>query len=83
MINLITNYINKLTKEDIINFAKKNNLNPSEKEIDFVYTFIKSNYKSVINNPSSLDITPYKNNFTEENYLFLNNLINKYKNILR
>ncbi len=83
MINLISNYIEKLTKEDIINFANKNNLKTTPKEIDFVYTFIKNNYKSVLNNPKSFDIKPYKNNFSEENYNFLSNLINKYQNMLK
>lgn len=83
MINLITTYIEKLTKEDIVNFANKNNLKTTNKEIDFVYSFIKTNYKSVLNNPKSFDIAPYKNNFSEENYIFLNNLINKYKNMIK
>ena len=50
MNNIISNYVERLTKEDIIKFANMNNLSVSDSEIDFVYTFIKRNYKSVLNN---------------------------------
>lgn len=79
MTNIIENFIINLTKEDIINFAKKNNLKVSNHEVDFVYSFIKGNYKQVLKNPNSFDVSLYKNEFSNENYLFLNNLINKYK----
>ena len=75
---LIEKYINKLTKEDIIKFAKLNNLKASNEEIDFIYIFIKNNYKSVLNDPKSFDISLYKNKFSNDNYIFINKLINKY-----
>lgn len=82
MHNLITNYIKVLKKDDIINFAKKNNLTVSDKEIDFVYSFIKNHHQEVLKNPQSFDITPYKNEFSNDNYNFLKNLIDKYKKMI-
>lgn len=78
MKNLIETYINKLTKQDILNFAIKNNLKVTDEELDFVYNFIKYNYKTVLNNPNSFNLSNYKNNFSSENYNFINSLISKY-----
>ena len=75
---LIEAYVNKLTKQDILNFASKNNLNVTNEELDFVYNFIKYNYKTVLNNPNSFNLSNYKNNFSSENYNFINSLISKY-----
>ena len=82
MNNLITSYINKMQKEDIIKFAKKNNLSVSESEIDFVYSFIKSHHQEVLKNPEAFDITLYKNQFSNENYQFIKNLVDKYKRMI-
>lgn len=71
-----------MKRDDIIKFANKNHLNVSDHEIDFVYKFIKSNYQNVLNNPNSLDISLYKNEFSQDNYLFLESLINKYKRMI-
>lgn len=71
-----------MKREDIVKFANKNHLNVSDHEIDFVYKFIKSNYKNVLNNPNSLDISLYKNEFSNDNYLFIESLINKYKRMI-
>lgn len=82
MHNLITSYINKLKKEDIVKFADKNNLTVTNEEIDFVYSFIKNNHQEVLKNPESFDITLYKNKFSCDNYNFLKNLIDKYKKMI-
>lgn len=82
MYNLIEAFVNKMKREDIINFAHKNNLTITDHEIDFVYSFIKSNYQSVLKNPNSFDLALYKNEFSVDNYHFLENLINKYKKMV-
>lgn len=82
MYNIVSNYVNIMKKEDIINFAKKNNLNVTPSEIDFVYIFIKNNYQTILKNPKNFDITMYKDKFSPENYLFLEKLINKYKRMI-
>lgn len=82
MNNLITSYVNKMKKEDIIKFANKNNLVVSNEEIDFVYSFIKTHHQEVLNNPESFDITLYKNQFSNDNYQFIKNLVDKYKRMI-
>lgn len=82
MNNLITSYVNKLKKEDIINFAHKNNLVVSDQEIDFVYSFIKNNHQEVLKNPNAFNLDLYKNQFSNDNYIFLKNLIDKYKRMI-
>ena len=82
MNNLITSYVSRLKKEDICHFAKKNNLVVSDEEIDFVYSFIKEHHQEVLKNPDHFDLAVYKNHFSNENYAFLKNLIDKYKRMI-
>ncbi|MCH5166486.1 MAG: DUF2624 family protein [Erysipelotrichales bacterium] len=82
MNNIITKYVSIMKKEDIINFANKNNLKVTNSEVDFIYTFIKNNFEHYLKNPESFDITQYKNRFSPENYEFLVNLVNKYKRMI-
>lgn len=82
MYNLIEAYVNKLNKEDIVKFANKNNLQVTNHELEFVYAFIKNNYQTVLKNPSSFSLAPYRKEFSNENYEFIENLINKYKKMV-
>ena len=65
--------------DTINNFAVKNNIHLSDNELEFIYSYIKNNYLKVIDNPDELDISLYKNKFSEENYIKINNLITEYK----
>ena len=40
MEKLINSYVNKLTKQDIVNYINKNNLKVSNNEIDLLYNSI-------------------------------------------
>lgn len=82
MLNLIEPYINNITKNDINSFALKNNINLSNNELEFIYNFIKTRYKEVLNNPNNFSLTKYKNNFSNENFVKINGLINRYKMLL-
>lgn len=82
MYNIVSTYVNKMKKEDIINFANKNNLVFTNEEIDFVYNFIKENYSHYLKFPNEFDITEYKDKFSKNNYIFISNLINKYKRMI-
>ncbi len=57
----------------------KNNIYLNSNELSFIYNFIKDNYYELVNNPNNYNLSDYKNSFTNENYLKLNNLINEYK----
>lgn len=78
MFNIIDLYINNLKKEDITNFASKNDINLSSSELDFTYDFIKNNYKDAIRNKDTFNLNKYKEKFSEENYLKIEKLIKKY-----
>lgn len=79
---MIEPYINNITKNDINSFALKNNINLNNNELNFIYNFIKTRYKEVLSNPSNFNLTRYKNNFSNENFIKINGLINRYKMLL-
>ncbi len=82
MFNIVSSYVSVMKKEDIIKFANKNNLTTTNEEIDFIYNFIKNNYESILKNPNKFDINNYRDKFSNENFIFLTNLINKYKRMI-
>lgn len=41
----IINYIKKLTKNDIISFANKQNISLTNEEVDVIYFYIKTRYQ--------------------------------------
>ena len=82
MINMVEPYINKMTKEDINNFALNNNIRLNNNELDFIYNFIKTKYKDILNNPNNFNLVKYKNNFSNENFIKINAIVNRYKMLL-
>ena len=78
MFQLIKNYISNMTKEDIVKFTQKNGIFLSESELDFTYRFRKKNYEALYANPN-VDLSKYKENYTEENYQKMMKLIAEYK----
>ena len=82
MMSMLEPYINKLTKDDINMFAINNNIKLNNNELDFIYNFIKTKYKDVLNNPTSFSLTKYKNNFSNENFIKINAIVNRYKMLL-
>jgi len=83
---LIQGFMNNLTKEQVNQFALQNNTDLSPQELDFTYHFVKKNWKSVLQNPNSLELEKYRNQFSEENFNKIQNLMimyfNKYKHFL-
>lgn len=86
MYNMIERYMNKLSLQDIDTFARKNNINLSGEELNFTYHFIKKNWAGIITNPNSLNLSKYKNYYSEENLIKIEKLFKeylaKYKNYL-
>lgn len=82
MINLIEPYIQNLTKNDITSFALNNNIKLNNNELDFIYNFIKTRYKDVLSNPNNFNLVKYKQNFSNENFVKINAIINRYKMLL-
>lgn len=81
MFNVIKKYVEKLSKEDIINFINKNNYKVKDYEIEVIYFYIKNYYLELINN----DIKTWdnlKDNLNESTFLEIKALFNKYKKYL-
>lgn len=78
MYNIIGSYINRLTKDDIANFAHQKGANFSSREVDFTYDFIKKNWQSILNNPNMFDIDRYQNQYSPENFQKLKKVFNEY-----
>ena len=78
MNNIISNYVERLTKEDIRNFSLSKGANFSEEEINFTYDFIKKNWKDVLKNPNIFDIDRYKNHYKPENFPKIKQVFNEY-----
>lgn len=77
-LNIIDLYVRNISKDTITNFAIKNGITLSDEETNFVYHFIKNNYKEAIRDKDSFDFSKYKEKFSEENYVKIESLIKKY-----
>ena len=68
MYNLLKNYVDRLKKEDIVNFAIKKNIFLDKKELEVVYHNIKTRFKDIYDdglkvleeNKNSLKETTYR-----------------------
>ena len=78
MYNLIVNYMSKITKEDMNNFALSKDVNLSESELDFTYDFVMKNYQNFLKNPKLFNINRYKDHYTEENFSKITKVFNEY-----
>lgn len=63
---------------DVDNFARKNGINLSEGELDFLFRFIKRNYEALYANPD-IDLSRYKDHFSEENFDKIVKLVKQFK----
>lgn len=78
MFNLIEKYMNKMTVNDVNNFAISKGVNLNNEELQFTYEFIKKNYKTILGNPSLLNLDLYKNKFSPENFEKVKKILNEY-----
>ena len=75
--NLIINYIQKITKEDIQKYISKENIQHTKEEIDLIYKSIKNDYNEILNNFQNY-ITKQKNKL---NPILYNKIIENYNKI--
>ena len=77
---LISEYVNRMTLEDVNNFALKNGINLKDNEIKLIYDHIKSNWHTIVfGNPrgilddlkEKLDSTSYQK--VESLYIYFKN----------
>ena len=77
---IIKNYINNLSKDDIVYFALKNNICLNDLELDYVYKTIKKNYKVLLSDNYQTIFNDGKKYLTRENYEKICNLFLDYRN---
>jgi len=77
--NLVEGIVNKLSLNDIFNFASKNSVNLSLDEGQFILRFLKNNWYSLLKNQNIEVIDNYKNNFSPENFAKIKELVEYYK----
>ena len=83
MKNIIINmYVNKLTKEDIISFAKKEKVTLTEEETNIIYNAIKKDKDIILSKEFFNYITKYKEVFSKEVYNKILELAHKYENFI-
>lgn len=78
MYNLIKIYINKLTINDIKEFASKNQIKLSDSELNIIYDTVKKDYELLIKDSDAV-FKKVKKKISEENYIKIYNLFNEYK----
>lgn len=54
MEKMINSYVNKLTKNDIIKFADKNNITLTNNEVDIIFNTIKKDWQDLLHNPNKV-----------------------------
>ena len=72
--NILINYIQKITKQDIQKYISKENIQHTKEEIDLIYESIKNDYNEILNNFNNY-IEKQKDKLNQNLY---NKIIEKY-----
>lgn len=80
MVNrLIEQYVNRMTKDDILRFATKNGIELNDKELKIIYNHIKKEWKTIVyGNPREI-LDDIKMNFDDTTYNKIENLYINFK----
>ena len=79
MDSLIKQYVNKMTINNINDFAVKHNINLCENELNLLLNIVKNNYQEILNGKDEIVKKKLKENLAEENYQRIIKLYNEYK----
>ncbi len=79
MNSLIGQYVNKLTINNINDFAAKNNINLNKKELNILLDTTKKYYNQILNGDDVAAQEYLKKHLTNENYEKVTQLYNEYK----
>lgn len=81
MTGIIENYLNNLTIEQTNELALKNDIKLNIDELNFLYSFLKTNALSAVNQ-RNFDIEPYRTKFSPENFNKIKELVDKYSSYI-
>lgn len=76
--NLLKKYIDRLRKEDILNYSIKENIKLTERELNIIYNAIKNRFNEIYNDGITI-IDEYKNMLENNTYIKLKELYIKAK----
>ena len=79
---LLKAYINKLTRDDIVNYLSKESIPASKEEIDMIYSAIKNDYNEILETDFNSYISNYKLNFNKTLYMKIIEKYNEYKKFI-
>lgn len=79
-IYLLSQYINRLKKEDIYNFALKEGVSLEDYELDIIYNRVKKDYKTVIYGNARSVLEEVKKEVKPLTYSKIENLYERFKN---
>lgn len=79
---LLKNYINNLTKHDIINYLSKECIPASNEEIDLIYSAIKNDYDEILKSNFISYISKYELNLNKHLYQKIIEKYNEYKKFI-
>lgn len=79
---IIYQYINRLRRDDIVNFCNVNGFMVSDNEIDIVYSYIKNDYKRFFSNPDVV-LDEVRGKVSDNGFKIIMKLYNKYKKFNR
>ena len=77
--NIIKVYANKITKEDIVNFAQKENVNITENETNIILNAIKNDIDILLSENAIIYLESYKGKISDNHYKKLEDLYYKYE----
>ena len=78
---LISEYISRLTKENIYSFGIKQGITMQSNDLDIIYYYIKNKYQEFFNKPDII-LKEIKPQITNQAYDIIINLYNKYKYLM-
>ena len=76
---IILKYMERLTKDDIVKYASKQDISIKDNELDLIYAYIKKYPERILNNTLDV-IDEIKDDLSDKVYDKLLELYNKYKN---
>lgn len=78
MYNLVARVMDRLSIDEVNNFAISKNINLNDEELDFTYKFIKKNWEECFKNPTLLNLDRYKDHFSSDNFVKIKKLLEEY-----
>lgn len=77
---IIMEYIKKLNRNDIINFANKQGISLDSDEVETIYHYIKHEYNRIINNDESV-LEEAREKLNSKAYNYIKDMYYKYRNM--